>query len=102
MEDKIDPQRHRDAGRLGGLGRIRFARRNLVALPERATGQPDKFVNGGVNGLFPLALEGLVDRYGRALRNLKVHQTAPQSALDEQPTRRTCSVDKEEDSTIRD
>jgi hypothetical protein len=36
------------------------------------TGQADRFVNGGVNGLFPLALEGLVDSYGRALRNRKV------------------------------
>ena len=32
----------------------------------------NRFVNGGVNGLFPLALEGLVDSYGRALRNRKV------------------------------
>ena len=30
------------------------------------------YVNGGVNGLFPLALEGLVDDYGRALRHRKV------------------------------
>jgi hypothetical protein len=36
------------------------------------SGQADKFVNGGVNGLFPLALEGLVDYYGRGLRNRKV------------------------------
>src|SRR5580700_2681341 len=36
------------------------------------TGQTAKFVNGGVNGLFPLALEGLVDNYGGALRNRKV------------------------------
>lgn len=36
------------------------------------TGQASKFVNGGVNGLFPLALEGLVDCYGRALRNRRV------------------------------
>lgn len=30
------------------------------------------YVNGGVNGLFPLALEGLVDDYGRAMRRQKV------------------------------
>ncbi len=36
------------------------------------SGQAAKFINGGVNGLFPLALEGLVDCYGRALRNRKV------------------------------
>jgi hypothetical protein len=36
------------------------------------SGQSDKYVNGGVNGLFPLALEGLVNYYGRALHNRKV------------------------------
>jgi len=35
-------------------------------------GRPDRFVNGGVNGLFPLALEGLVDHYGKALRHRKI------------------------------
>src|SRR5512136_2790067 len=35
-------------------------------------GEPDRFVNAGVNGLFPLALEGLVRYYGSALRNRRV------------------------------
>lgn len=35
-------------------------------------GQPDRFVNCGVNGLFPLALEGLVQNYGGSLRDRKV------------------------------
>lgn len=35
-------------------------------------GQPDAFANIGVNGLFPLALEGLVAHYGHALRGRKV------------------------------
>jgi hypothetical protein len=39
---------------------------------SQEAGQPGKFVNGGVNGLFPLALEGLVDYYGSALRHRKV------------------------------
>lgn len=39
---------------------------------NQAAGQPDAFVNAGVNGLFPLALEGLVEHYGDALRNRKV------------------------------
>lgn len=34
--------------------------------------QPERFVNGGVNGLFPLALEGLVRYYGGALRDRKI------------------------------
>lgn len=35
-------------------------------------GNSERFVNGGVNGLFPLALEGLVDSYATALRGRKV------------------------------
>lgn len=38
----------------------------------RETGQPDRFVNAGVNGMFPLALEGLVRYYGGALAHRKV------------------------------
>ena len=34
--------------------------------------QPEEFANAGVNGLFPLALDGLVEHYGRAIRNRKV------------------------------
>ena len=34
--------------------------------------QPEAFANAGVNGLFPLALDGLVEHYGRATRNRKV------------------------------
>ena len=33
---------------------------------------PARFFNCGVNGLFPLALEGLVEHYGSALRDRKV------------------------------
>jgi len=36
------------------------------------SGQPPMFVNAGVNGLFPLALEGLVRYYGGPLRGRKV------------------------------
>ena len=36
------------------------------------TAKPDRFVNAGVNGLYPLAMEGLVRDYGKALRNRKV------------------------------
>jgi hypothetical protein len=39
---------------------------------DRETGQADRFINGGVNGLFPLALEELIERHGRALRGRKV------------------------------
>ncbi len=39
---------------------------------NQEAGKPDAFVNAGVNGLFPLALEGLVEHYGGALRNRKV------------------------------
>jgi len=36
------------------------------------SGQPGKFLNAGVNGLFPLAFEGLIRYYGRPLRRHKV------------------------------
>ena len=39
---------------------------------NQEAGQPDAFVNAGVNGLFPLALEGLVEHYGGALRNRNI------------------------------
>jgi hypothetical protein len=35
-------------------------------------GAPGKFVNAGVNGLFPLAFEGLLRNYGAPLRHRKV------------------------------
>ncbi len=35
-------------------------------------GQTDRFVNCGVNGMFPLALEGLVRDYGGALTHRKI------------------------------
>jgi hypothetical protein len=39
---------------------------------SQESGRPDQFVNAGVNGLFPLALEGLLDHYGGALRDRKI------------------------------
>jgi hypothetical protein len=35
-------------------------------------GQPGRFVNAGVNGMFPLALEGLARYYGGPLRHRKI------------------------------
>ena len=58
------------------------------------SGRADRFINCGINGLFPLAMEGLVEDYGSALRNrtLIVHcnllwMTSPKADL---------SIDKEE------
>ncbi len=39
---------------------------------DRETGRVGRFVNAGVNGLFPLALEGLVRYYGAPLRRRQV------------------------------
>jgi hypothetical protein len=39
---------------------------------NQESGRSDRFVNCGVNGLFPLAMEGLVDDYGKTLRDRKV------------------------------
>jgi len=36
------------------------------------SGQGERFVNAGVNGLFPLALEGLIRNYGKPLHHRKV------------------------------
>ncbi len=39
---------------------------------NRQAGVSNRFVNAGLNGLFPLAEEGLIDYYGRCLRHQKV------------------------------
>ena len=39
---------------------------------DQATAATNRFVNGGLNGLFPLAQEGLVTWYGKSLRHQKV------------------------------
>jgi hypothetical protein len=39
---------------------------------NKEAGTTNRFVNMGINGMFPLAQEGLVDYYGKALRNQKV------------------------------
>ena len=39
---------------------------------NKEAGEPDRFVNGGMNGLFPLALEGLIGHYGGSLCHQKV------------------------------
>jgi hypothetical protein len=60
-----------------------------------ATGSKERFVNCGINGLFPLAMEGLLDDYGATLhdRRLIVHcnvlwMSSPKADL---------SLNKEED-----
>ena len=44
----------------------------LAHFLNQQAGQPGKFVNAGVNGLFPLALEGLIRNYGTPLQHGKV------------------------------
>ena len=39
---------------------------------DQATGATNRFINGGLNGLFPLAQEGLVTSYGKSLRHKKL------------------------------
>jgi hypothetical protein len=39
---------------------------------NQEAGAPDRFVNGGLNGLFPLAEEGLINCYSKPLHNQKV------------------------------
>ena len=53
-------------------GEYVFSDGTLSHFLNREAGATNLFVNGGVNGLFPLALEGLVRCYGRPLRHQKV------------------------------
>ncbi|MCX7013900.1 MAG: SGNH/GDSL hydrolase family protein [Candidatus Sumerlaeota bacterium] len=39
---------------------------------NQQAGVSDRYINGGLNGSFPLALEGLIDYYGQALRHCRV------------------------------
>jgi len=39
---------------------------------NQRSGGSNVFINAGINGLFPLALEGLVDDYGRSLKHRKI------------------------------
>jgi len=39
---------------------------------NREAGEPNRFINAGVNGMFPLALEGLIKHYAQSLRGQKV------------------------------
>ena len=44
----------------------------LTHFLNELSGQPDRFANAGVNGLFPLALEGLVRSAGGSLRHRQI------------------------------
>ncbi len=44
----------------------------LTHFLDKEAGQPGRFVNGGVNGLFPLALDGLVKYFGGPLHHRKI------------------------------
>jgi hypothetical protein len=72
LENKLDPRAIVMLGDSVIWGEYVLPNGTWSHFLNEQTGQADKFVNGGVNGLFPLALEGLVDYYGRALRNRKV------------------------------
>jgi hypothetical protein len=39
---------------------------------NQEAGAPDRFINGGLNGVFPLAQEGLVSYYSKAIRHQKI------------------------------
>jgi hypothetical protein len=74
----------RRAAEVAGGGRVAVLGDSVVwgeyVLPDgtlphflsREAGSPGKFANCGVNGLFPLALEGLSRYYGGAFRNRKI------------------------------
>lgn len=72
LEDKIDPGSIVMLGDSVVWGEYVLPDGTWSHFLNEQSGERDKFVNGGVNGLFPLALEGLVDCYGQALRSRKV------------------------------
>jgi hypothetical protein len=72
MEDRVDPRSIVMLGDSVVWGEYVLPNGTWSHFLNEQSGQADMFVNGGVNGLFPLALEGLVDDYGRSLRNRKV------------------------------
>ena len=72
LEDKISPRSIVMLGDSVVWGEYVLPDGTWSHFLNEQSGQADKFVNGGVNGLFPLALEGLVDYYGHGLRNRKV------------------------------
>ena len=72
LEDKINPRSIVMLGDSVVWGEYVLPDGTWSHFLNEQSGQADKFVNAGVNGLFPLALEGLVDYYGRALRNRRV------------------------------
>jgi hypothetical protein len=72
LQDKIDPRSIVMLGDSVVWGEYVLPDGTWSHFLNQQTGQADRFVNGGVNGLFPLALEGLIDYYGHALRQRKV------------------------------
>jgi hypothetical protein len=72
LEDKLDPRSIVMLGDSVVWGEYVLPSGTWTHFLNEQTGQTNQFVNGGVNGLFPLALEGLVDCYGEALRHRKV------------------------------
>jgi hypothetical protein len=72
LDDKIDPRGIVMLGDSVVWGEYVLPDGTWSHFLNEQSGQSNKFVNGGVNGLFPLALEGLVDYYGHALSHRKV------------------------------
>ena len=72
LEQVTDPKRVFVVGDSVVWGEYVLPDGTLSHFLSEETGQAGEFVNAGVNGLFPLALEGLVRYYGHPLHNRKV------------------------------
>src|SRR5262249_15446581 len=55
-----------------GWGEYVLPNGTLSHFLNQNTGERDRFVNGGLNGLFPLAEEGLIRYYSRSLQGEKI------------------------------
>ena len=70
LTDPPASRRHRRFRRLGRVTCRAKARFSHFLNAESA--RPDRFINCAMNGLFPLALEGLIEHYARSLHHRKI------------------------------
>ena len=72
LTQKIDPNQILVLGDSVVWGEYVLPDGTLSHFLNQNSGKPNQFINIGVNGLFPLAMEGLVKYYGKPLSNKKV------------------------------
>jgi hypothetical protein len=72
LTERSDPQQVAVIGDSVVWGEYVSRDGTLTHFLSAESARPDRFVNAGMNGLFPLALEGLIEHYARSLHDRKV------------------------------